>query len=113
MVPGKWAKHGSSFLVGRVNHIYMYPLTFTEFLKTKDTLMYEYVQSIDRIEPLSQIFFNCGKQGKSLIQYEKLFLSTCRIRYSMLNLRKDGNLLNIPLFLADKTKELLAMQTFP
>lgn len=310
---------GNSFPVGKVNHIYMYPLTFTEFLKTKDALMYEYVQSIDRIEPLPQIFFDklretfiaysiCGGmpepatlmidfddlkkvdaalrdilddysldfvkhttaalaprinyvwnslpsqlakenrkfvyqlvrpearareyedailwleqaglvnkvvltkspklplkayddlgvfklyaldlgllrllseldasvllkptshfveykgalaenyvlqslvaqfqtsfrywtsgnkaevdfllqygshifpvevkadqsiQGKSLIQYEKLFQPACRIRYSMLNLKKDGNLLNIPLFLADKTKELLAMQTFP
>jgi len=25
----------------------------------------------------------------------------------MLNLKQDGNLINIPLFLADKTKELL------
>lgn len=45
--------------------------------------------------------------GKSLIQYEKLFQHACRIRYSMLNLKQDGNLINIPLFLADKTKELL------
>lgn len=45
--------------------------------------------------------------GKSLIQYEKLFQPTCWIRYSMLNLKQDGNLINIPLFLADKTKELL------
>ena len=48
-------------------------------------------------------------QGKSLIQYEKLFQPTCRIRYSMLNLKRDGNLLNIPLFLADRTKELLGV----
>lgn len=309
---------GNSFPVGKVNHIYMYPLTFTEFLKTKDPLMYEYMQSIDKIEPLSQIFFDklreafiaysiCGGmpepatlmvdfndmakvdaalrdilddyaldfvkhttaalaprinyvwnslpsqlakenrkfvyqlvrpgarareyedailwleqaglvnkvvlskspklplkayddlsvfklyaldlgllrslseldasillqpasnymeykgalaenyilqslvaqfqtsfrywssgnkaevdfllqygslicpvevkadqnvQGKSLVQYEKLFQPACRIRYSMLNLKQDGNLLNIPLFLADKTKDLLDMQTF-
>lgn len=45
--------------------------------------------------------------GKSLVQYDKLFQPECRIRYSMLNLKKDGNLVNIPLFLADKTKELL------
>jgi len=45
--------------------------------------------------------------GKSLIQYEKFFQPACRIRYSMLNLKQDGNLINIPLFLADKTKELL------
>ena len=35
------------------------------------------------------------------------FQPACRIRYSILNLKQDGNLINIPLFLADKTKELL------
>lgn len=49
---------GNSFPVGKVNHIYMYPLTFTEFLKTTDKLMYEYMQSLDKIEPLAQIFFD-------------------------------------------------------
>lgn len=29
---------GNSFPVGKVNHIYMYPLTFTEFLRTKELL---------------------------------------------------------------------------
>lgn len=48
-------------------------------------------------------------QGKSLLQYEKLFHPAYRLRYSMLNLKQDGNLLNIPLFLADKTKELLGL----
>ena len=47
--------------------------------------------------------------GKSLVQYEKQYKPSIRLRYSMLNLRKDGNLLNIPLFLCDKTKELLIM----
>ena len=44
---------------------------------------------------------------KSVIHYEKLFQPAYLIRYSMLNLKQDGNLINIPLFLADKTKELL------
>lgn len=42
-----------------------------------------------------------------MIHYEKLFQPAYLIRYSMLNLKQDGNLINIPLFLADKTKELL------
>jgi hypothetical protein len=42
-----------------------------------------------------------------VIHYEKLFQPAYLIRYSMLNLKQDGNLINIPLFLADKTKELL------
>lgn len=49
---------GNSFPVGKVNHVYMYPLTFSEFLKTKDALMYEYMQSIDKVAPLPQIFFD-------------------------------------------------------
>ena len=44
---------------------------------------------------------------KSVIHYEKLFQPAYLVRYSMLNLKQDGNLINIPLFLADKTKELL------
>lgn len=47
--------------------------------------------------------------GKSIVQYEKQFHPRMRIRYSMLNLKMDGNLLNIPLFLADKTKQLVSL----
>jgi predicted AAA+ superfamily ATPase len=49
---------GNSFPVGKVNHLSMYPLTFTEFLKTKDPNMYEYMRSIKEIAPLPQIFFD-------------------------------------------------------
>lgn len=45
-------------------------------------------------------------RGKSLIEYEKKYAPRIRIRYSMLNLSRDGNLLNIPLFLADRTAQL-------
>lgn len=45
--------------------------------------------------------------GKSIIQYEKEFHPKLRIRYSMLNMKMDGNMLNIPLFLSDKTKQLV------
>ena len=58
---------GNSFPVGKVNHIYMYPLTFTEFLKTKDPALHEYVQSIRSIEPLPQIFFD--KLHEAFISY--------------------------------------------
>jgi predicted AAA+ superfamily ATPase len=46
--------------------------------------------------------------GKGLSVYEKEFSPRIRIRYSLNNLHKDGNLLNIPLFLADWTKKLLS-----
>lgn len=66
------------------------------------------LQYINQIYPI-EVKADQNIQGKSLIQYEKLFQPACRIRYSMLNLKQDGNLLNIPLFLADKTRELLGV----
>lgn len=45
-------------------------------------------------------------RGRSLVEYEKKYSPTLRIRYSMLNLSLNGNLLNIPLFLADRTEQL-------
>lgn len=45
-------------------------------------------------------------RGRSIVEYEKKYSPALRVRYSMLNLNRDGNLLNIPLFLADKTKSL-------
>ena len=45
--------------------------------------------------------------GKSLVVYNGLYSPDLRIRFSFNNLRKDGNLLNIPVFLADWTKEFI------
>ncbi len=43
--------------------------------------------------------------GKSLSVYNELYSPKLRIRYSLNNLKMDGNLLNIPIFLADWTKK--------
>ena len=45
--------------------------------------------------------------GKSMIIYEKQFHPKVRIRYSLKNLKNDGNLINIPLFMVDYTKTIL------
>ena len=45
--------------------------------------------------------------GKSLIFYDKQFNPKYRIRFSLKNLKQDGNLINIPLFMADFTKRIL------
>ncbi|MFZ4724184.1 MAG: ATP-binding protein [Paludibacter sp.] len=45
--------------------------------------------------------------GKSLTLYDKQFQPNCRIRFSLKNLKRDGNLINIPLFMADYTKKIL------
>ena len=49
---------GFSFPVGKVEHINMYPVTFSEFLEQKDAALYRYYQSIDSTEPLPQVFFD-------------------------------------------------------
>lgn len=45
--------------------------------------------------------------GKSLTFYEKQFAPKCSIRYSLKNLKRDGNLINIPLFMVDFTRKVL------
>ena len=50
--------------------------------------------------------------GKSLAVYNDLYLPNLRIRFSFNNLRKDGNLLNIPVFLADWTKKFINLIEF-
>jgi predicted AAA+ superfamily ATPase len=47
--------------------------------------------------------------GKSLALYNELYHPALRIRFSFNNLRKDGNLLNIPVFLADWTKKIVSV----
>lgn len=49
--------------------------------------------------------------AKSLKKYQELFADKIklRIRFSLDNLRLDGNLLNIPLFMADHTDRLIGM----
>lgn len=46
-------------------------------------------------------------RGKSLGVYMNKYAPKYAVRYSMNNLKLDGNLLNIPLYLADWTKKLL------
>ena len=48
--------------------------------------------------------------SKSLHKYNEDYLPRLRIRYSLNNLKKNGNLLNIPVFLADWTKKIIAAQ---
>ncbi len=48
---------GFSFPVGKVDHMYMYPVSFSEFLEQKDAGLYRYYQSIDGFEPIPEVFF--------------------------------------------------------
>lgn len=49
---------GFSFPVGKVDHINMYPVTFSEYLEQKDANLYRYYQSIDSLSPLPLVFFD-------------------------------------------------------
>lgn len=47
--------------------------------------------------------------GKSLSVYESLYKPNIRIRFSYNNLKEDGNIINIPVAMADWTKEILSL----
>ncbi len=49
---------GFSFPVGKVDHISMYPVTFSEFLEQKDAGLYRYYKSINSFDSLPQVFFD-------------------------------------------------------
>ena len=57
---------------------------------------------------LSPVEVKAGESlnGKSLAVYTKNFAPQLAIRFSMRNLKKDGIVLNLPLFMADWTKKL-------
>ncbi|MBF0511207.1 MAG: ATP-binding protein [Candidatus Omnitrophica bacterium] len=48
-------------------------------------------------------------RGKSLAFYDKQYAPRLRIRFSLKNLKKDGNLINIPIFLADHLEKFIAL----
>ena len=48
---------GFSFPVGKVDHLEMFPVTFSEFLEQKDASLYRYYQSINGFEPIPDVFF--------------------------------------------------------
>jgi hypothetical protein len=45
--------------------------------------------------------------GKSFAEYDKKYNPALRIRFSMNNIKKDGNLLNIPIFMADWLRDFI------
>ncbi len=49
---------GSSFPVGKVEFIQIYPLTFSEFLSEADAGLFQYLENINKIEEIPDIFFN-------------------------------------------------------
>jgi predicted AAA+ superfamily ATPase len=49
---------GNSFPVGKVDFLHLNPVCFSEFLTAADSKLFDYLEGIDRIEPLPDIFFS-------------------------------------------------------
>ncbi|NRF41185.1 ATP-binding protein [Pedobacter foliorum] len=49
---------GNSFPVGKVDFLQVNPISFSEFLAADDSQLFNYLEGIDKIEPLPDIFFN-------------------------------------------------------
>ena len=48
-------------------------------------------------------------RGKSLALYNQKYAPRIRVRFSLKNLKKDDNLINIPMFLADHLEKLIEL----
>ena len=46
-------------------------------------------------------------KGRSLIEYQKRYEPRLRLRLSMQNIKRDGNLVNLPIFLCDWIREVV------
>lgn len=49
---------GNSFPVGKVDFLQVNPLSFSEFLSADDPKLFAYIESIDKLEPIPDIFFS-------------------------------------------------------
>lgn len=49
---------GNSFPVGKVDFLQVNPISFSEFLSADDPMLFAYIESIDKLEPIPDIFFN-------------------------------------------------------
>jgi predicted AAA+ superfamily ATPase len=49
---------GSSFPVGKVDFLKVDPISFSEFLSAEDPQLFGYLESINQIQPIPDIFFN-------------------------------------------------------
>jgi predicted AAA+ superfamily ATPase len=49
---------GNSFPVGKVDFLQVNPISFSEFLSADDPKLFAYIESIDKFEPIPDIFFN-------------------------------------------------------
>lgn len=73
--------------------------------KAKVDFLIQYQNNIIPVE----VKYDLNIRSKSLSYYSKKYNPELMIRFSVRNLQKNGNLINIPLFLSDKLIEIIDM----
>lgn len=89
---------GFSFPVGKVDHLNMYPLTFSEFLLARDPRLHAYFLSIDELSPLPQLFFD--RLSEAFMAYR-----ICGGMPEAASAMVDGNLLRVEEILSNILKD--------
>ncbi len=80
---------GKSFPVGKVDFLQIYPLSFMEFLSSADRQLYDYVEGIDKIEPIPDLFFN------QLLDKFKMYFISGGMPEAVNELLESGNIADV------------------
>jgi predicted AAA+ superfamily ATPase len=76
---------GASFPVGKVDFIPVYPVTFLEFLSSAEPSLSEYLEQMDTLEPIPDIFFN------RLVEKFKMYYITGGMPEAIVALLENGD----------------------
>ncbi|MGL5958080.1 MAG: ATP-binding protein [Phocaeicola sp.] len=77
---------GASFPVGKVDFQTIYPISFLEFLAAADQTLFNYLQSITKIEPIPDIFFS------QLLDKFKMYYISGGMPEAVVELLEEGNI---------------------
>lgn len=80
---------GASFPVGKVDFLTIYPVSFLEFLGAVDSSLYNYLQSINKIEPIPDLFFN------QLLDKFKMYYISGGMPEAIVELIESGDIANV------------------
>lgn len=80
---------GASFPVGKVDFLTIYPVSFLEFLGAVDSSLYNYLQSINKIEPIPDLFFN------QLVDKFKMYYISGGMPEAIVELIESGDIANV------------------
>ena len=80
---------GASFPVGKVDFLSIYPISFMEFLESADNALYNYLLTIDKLEPIPDIFFN------QLLDKFKMYYISGGMPEAVVELIKNGDVSNV------------------